>query len=96
MSDRAPQAPGPGATSTRGRTGRETARLILVIGLTALVAVFAVLNTGSVEVNWIFGTFETPLILVILICLALGFLAGAGVAQLSARRSRRAAAARTR
>ncbi len=43
-----------------------------------LVAAFAVLNTGEVEVNWVFGTFRTPLIIVILVCLAVGL--GVGLA----------------
>ena len=41
-----------------------------------LLAAFAVLNTGEVEVNWIFGSFSTPLIIVILVCLAAGLAIG--------------------
>jgi len=51
----------------------------LVIG--GLLAVFAVLNTGEVEVNWILGTWETPLIVVI----ALSIVIGAGLGLLIAR-----------
>lgn len=41
-----------------------------------LVAAFALLNTEEVEVDWIFGTFRTPLIVVILVCLAIGLVVG--------------------
>lgn len=54
----------------------EMARLVLFVGLGALVAVFAVLNLDEVEVNWILGTWSTPLILVILIALLVGAVLG--------------------
>ena len=62
----------------RGR--REQARTVAALGLGALGAVFAVLNVDEVDVNWILGTWSTPLIIVIalsiLIGAALGFLVG--------------------
>ncbi len=54
----------------------ELARLGLALVAGGLVAAFAVLNTGDVKVNWVFGTFETPLIIVILVCLAAGLAIG--------------------
>jgi len=54
----------------------ELARLGLALVAGGLVAAFAVLNTGDVKVNWIFGSFETPLIIVILVCLAIGLAVG--------------------
>ncbi|SFE27360.1 LapA family protein [Alteribacillus iranensis] len=41
---------------------------LLILGLAAalIIAVFAVINVDSVEVNYLFGTAEWPLILVIL------------------------------
>jgi uncharacterized integral membrane protein len=61
------------------RTRRQRARLVAVLGLSGLGVVFAVLNLDEVEVNWIVGTWDTPLIIVIAISLlvgaALGFLA---------------------
>ncbi len=50
----------------------------------ALVAVFAVLNAQSVEVNWLASSTRTPLIVVIVLFLLIGFAAGT----LSGRRRR--------
>jgi len=47
-------------------------RLIVGGGLGALVIAFAVLNLEEVDVNWFFGTASTPLIVVILLCIAVG------------------------
>jgi uncharacterized integral membrane protein len=67
-------------TVARGR--REQARTIAAFGLGGLGALFAVLNVDEVEVNWILGTWSTPLIIVI----AVSFLIGAGLGFLVARR----------
>ena len=67
-------------TPARGR--REQARTIAALGLGGLGVLFAVLNVDEVEVNWILGTWSTPLIIVI----ALSFLVGAAVGFLVARR----------
>lgn len=75
-----------------GRSNGELARLLGMLVAAGLIAAFAVLNTGEVEVNWVFGTFSTPLIIVILVCLAVGLLAGiagSGVRSRSRRRSSR-------
>jgi uncharacterized integral membrane protein len=62
----------------RGR--REQARTVAAVGLGGLGAVFAVLNIDEVDVNWVLGTWSTPLIIVIalsiLVGAALGFLVG--------------------
>jgi putative membrane protein len=54
--------------------------MVAAVGLGALAAAFAVLNVDEVDVNWILGTWSTPLIIVIalsiLIGAALGFLVG--------------------
>ena len=67
-----------GRAPARGR--REQARTIGALALGGLGAAFAVLNVDEVEVNWILGTWSTPLIIVIalsmLIGAALGFLIG--------------------
>ena len=75
-------------SSTRARTrcealaqGERASRRCRAVG--ALVALFAVLNLDEVEVNWIIGTFDTPLIVVI---------AGLGPARRGARVRRGAAA----
>ena len=57
-------------------------RQIAVVGLAAVGGVFAVLNLDEVDVNWILGTWSTPLIVVI----ALSMLIGAGLGVLVSRR----------
>ena len=47
----------------------------------ALMIVFAVVNLDKVRVNWIFGTWNTPLIL----ALGVAFVLGAGVGALAVR-----------
>ena len=64
------------------RSRRERARLVVVAGVSALAALFAVLNLDEVEVNWIVGTFDTPLIVVI----AVSILVGAALGYAAARR----------
>ena len=59
-------------------------RQIAVLGLAALGGVFAVVNLDEVEVNWILGTWDTPLIVVI----ALSMLIGGGLGYLTTRRRR--------
>ena len=53
------------------RKGQNT-RVIAAASLGGVVTLFAVLNLDDVDVNWIFGTASTPLIVVILLCVALG------------------------
>jgi lipopolysaccharide assembly protein A len=52
------------------------------LALAGLGVAFAVLNLDEVEVNWIVGTWDTPLIIVI----AISVLVGAVVGFLAARR----------
>jgi uncharacterized integral membrane protein len=52
------------------------------LGLAALGGVFAAVNLDEVEVNWILGTWETPLIVVI----TLSMLFGAALGVLVSRR----------
>ena len=66
----------PQGTAAAKRSGPELARLLLAVTAGGLLAAFAVLNTGEVRVNWIFGSFSTPLIIVILVCLAAGLAIG--------------------
>jgi uncharacterized integral membrane protein len=62
------------------RNRRAQARQIGALVLGALGAAFAFLNLDKVQVNWIIGTFSTPLIVVIaasiLVGAALGLLVG--------------------
>jgi uncharacterized integral membrane protein len=59
------------------RSSRERARL-LAIGILVVIAVlFAVLNFDEVKVHLLFGTATLPLVIVIVICLLVGFVIGA-------------------
>jgi lipopolysaccharide assembly protein A len=73
----------PRASGAGGRSSKELARLGFALLAGGLVAAFAVLNTGDVKVNWVFGTFETPLIIVILVCLGIGLVVGLASARFS-------------
>jgi uncharacterized integral membrane protein len=55
---------------TRG--SREKARTLGLVLVAVVATLFAVLNTGSVEVNWIFGSGHAPLIIVIVISVLAG------------------------
>jgi uncharacterized integral membrane protein len=68
--------------SSEPSSRREQARTVAAFGLGGLGAVFAVLNIDEVDVNWVFGTWSTPLIIVI----ALSFVLGSGLGFLVARR----------
>ena len=57
-------------------------RQVAALGLAALGGVFAALNLDEVEVNWILGAWDTPLIVVI----ALSMVVGAGLGVLVSRR----------
>ncbi len=54
------------------RSRRESARTAGLVILAVLITLFAVLNLESVEVNWIFGKGEAPLIIVIVVSLLVG------------------------
>jgi uncharacterized integral membrane protein len=62
--------------ASRGRGGREQRRLIGAFLLGALAVLFAVLNLDEVKVSWIVATWETPLIVVILVSLLTGAVLG--------------------
>lgn len=88
MTDQLPDTPrGSPQRPSRGNSEKTRTAVALVLG--ALLAVFAVLNTGRVDVNWILGTGQTPLIVVIAVNLALGFAAGYLLARRGARGRRR-------
>jgi uncharacterized integral membrane protein len=57
--------------------GRKVNVKFIVIGtLIALLVVFALLNTHEVGVDWLFNTWSAPMILVIAISAAFGFVIG--------------------
>jgi len=47
-------------------------RQIAAVVLAAFGGVFAALNLDQVDANWIFGTWETPLIVVIALSMVIG------------------------
>ena len=67
------------------RRRRDAARTWAIVALGALLAVFAVLNRGSVQVDWIVGSGRAPLIIVI----AVSVLLGASISWLADRAARR-------
>jgi uncharacterized integral membrane protein len=71
---------------------RDRARTVALVLLTGVGVLFAVLNFDQVQVNWLLGTWSTPLIIVI----AISFLLGSGVGYLLARRRRGATRSRRR
>jgi biotin transport system substrate-specific component len=82
------RAPTPtGGDAAPGRSSRDTARLAAIGILTAVAALFAVLNLEEVKVNLLFGSATMPLIIVIVACLAIGFALGTALSR--RRRSRR-------
>ncbi len=54
------------------RSRREVARTAGLVVLAVVITLFAVLNLESVKVNWIFGTGEAPLIIVIVVSALFG------------------------
>lgn len=77
----------PQSKPARSRSRREIARSLALIVLAVLITLFAVLNTDEVEVDWIFGSSNAPLIVVIVVSLAVGILL-AHFAETFARRRR--------
>jgi uncharacterized integral membrane protein len=64
------------------RRRRQRARLVAGVVLGGLGIAFALANLDEVEVNWIVGNWDTPLIIVI----AISILVGAALGYLAARR----------
>lgn len=57
---------------TGRRSRRDRARTGALVVLAVVMTLFAVLNVKSVRVNWIFGSGQAPLIVVIAISLLVG------------------------
>lgn len=88
--------PEPPAAETRGERARRSRRrgglyawvLLLVVLLVVLVAL-AMDNTEPVELGWVFGSSQPPLVWVILLSAILGWLAGITTSILIRHRTRR-------
>ncbi|HWX96159.1 MAG TPA: lipopolysaccharide assembly protein LapA domain-containing protein [Solirubrobacteraceae bacterium] len=57
-----------------GNRKRDQARTAALVILAVVITLFAVLNTGKVEVNWIVGSGHAPLIIVIVVSLLVGII----------------------
>lgn len=66
-------------TERRIRT-RQTIRLVVVLVVVVLLAVWAFSNTDDVDVDWLVTTTSGPLVVVIIASAAIGFLLGLLVA----------------
>jgi uncharacterized integral membrane protein len=71
-----------------GLANREGIRLIGAGVLGVLITVFAVLNLDSVEVNWLLGSWSTPLIVVIVLSALIGMVLDRILVRRSSRRKR--------
>lgn len=69
------------APSRALRLRRENVRTIAAFVLGGLAVLFAVLNLDDVDVRWIVGTWQTPLIVVIVVSLLIGAAIGWAVAR---------------
>jgi uncharacterized integral membrane protein len=78
-----------------GRSRREQVRLVVAGLLGGLAVAFALLNTGHVEVDWILGSWSTPLIVVIIVSLLVGALLGFTLAKRTGRSGQAAARRQT-
>ncbi|MCW3057235.1 MAG: hypothetical protein JWO21_1204 [Solirubrobacterales bacterium] len=73
-------------TPSERRSRKEVARTTALVVLAVLVTVFAFLNLKEVRVNWIVGSGQAPLIIVIVVSLLVGILLGYFSQRLSRRR----------
>jgi uncharacterized integral membrane protein len=67
-----PRTSSDGKPQAGSRSRRERTRTGLLLVLAIIATVFAVLNLGSVKVDWILGSGSAPLIVVIVISLLIG------------------------
>jgi uncharacterized integral membrane protein len=77
------------APASQGRA-RERLKLLGALLAGVLITLFAVLNLDQVSVNWLIGTWSTPLIVVIVVSALLGAALDRGL-RFRARRTRRKA-----
>ncbi len=83
----APESPAPKHRPGLGMARRERVRLIGAGVLGALLVAFAILNLDAVEVNWLLGSWSTPLIVVIVVATVVGL----AIDRVLVRRSRKRA-----
>ena len=83
----APDSPTPKHRPGLGMARREQVRLVGAGVLGVLLVAFAILNLDAVEVNWLLGTWSTPLIVVIVVATLFGM----AIDRVLVRRSRKRA-----
>jgi uncharacterized integral membrane protein len=79
----------PAAKKPRRRKPGNAARIVAGLILGGVVTAFAVLNLDQVRVNWVLGTWSTPLIIVIAVAFLLGVAAGTALHLEGRRRARK-------
>lgn len=78
-------------STPEGPSKREvvTAKTVAAVAVAALLIAFGLSNRNDVPIDWLVGTTDTPLIVVILVSAALGaILGGAAVRRTSSRKAR--------
>lgn len=55
---------------------KQTARIVVVVVVVGLLALWAIANDNEVEVDWLIETTNAPLVVVILASAAAGFIIG--------------------
>lgn len=85
MSNIGPAGQGAGPAPRRRRV---PAKQVFVVAAIAVLALFALLNTQRVKIDWIVTTTHTPLVLALLVAALLGALVGSGLSYARARRKR--------
>ena len=70
------QSPTPGQTPAPEKRGTSTWSLVLFAALTLYALLLVILNDDKVEVSFVFFTAEISLLVLIVLCLGLGFVAG--------------------
>ncbi len=56
---------------------RQTIRVVLIVAIAAVLLIWALANTTDTTVDWLFTETSGPLVAVIIVSAALGFVAGA-------------------
>jgi uncharacterized integral membrane protein len=79
----------PAQPAKKKRKPANTARVLAGVILGGIVTAFAVVNLHKVKVDWILGTWSTPLIIVIAVAFLLGLAAGTALHLEGRRRARK-------
>lgn len=78
-----------GGEQAPAKGGRSIGSVIAIVAVTAVVVTWIVLNSGSVEVDWLFVSSDLPLSVVIVIAAVLGWVGGSLTMYILRRRRRK-------